>query len=170
MALSLGAKSTILDSTTQCAGWSVKFDVKIDGVQLTNKSNWSNVLGFKTDTQDGSAGYRQPQIFVRDEIVGSKVKGAVLGIRTSIGSNASFGYGPLDFVITKNEWHTVEITQLASGRFSVYIDNRAKYKTVNFRAKKFENIKGYVCMEDKYDCGVGEYRNLEIDFDSCVSK
>ena len=170
MALSLGAKSTILDSTTQCAGWSVKFDVKIDGVQLTNKSNWSNVLGFKTDTPYGSIGYRQPQIFVRDEIVGGEIKEAVLGIRTSLGRIGSYGSGTLDFVVTKNEWHTIEIKQNANRMFYVFIDNVGKFKKLNSGARQFDNIKGYVCMEDNYDCGVGEYRNLEVDFDSCVSK
>jgi len=167
MALSLGAKSVILDSTTQCPDWSVKFDVKIDGVQLKNKNTWSNVLGFKTDTRYGSAGYRQPQVFVRDEIVRGEIEEAVLGFRTSLGSYASFGSGYMDFVVTKNEWHSIEIKQ-KNRIFYVFIDGVGKYKRLNFRAQQYDNVSGFVCMEDKYDCGVGEYRNLEIDFGSCV--
>merc|ERR1712216_329956 len=93
MPSSLGARSVILDSTTQCADWSVKFDVKIDGVQLKNENTWSNVLGFQTDTRYGSTGYRQPQVFVRDEVVRGEIKDAVLGVRTSMGSYASWGSG-----------------------------------------------------------------------------
>jgi len=167
MALSLGAKSVILDSTTQCPDWSVKFDVKIDGVQLKNKNTWSNVLGFKTDTRYGSAGYRQPQVFVRDEIVRGEIEEAVLGFRTSLGSYASFGSGYMDFVVTKNEWHSIEIKQ-KNRIFYVFIDGVGKYKRLNFRAQQYDNVSGFVCMEDKYDCGVGEYRNLEIDFGSCT--
>jgi len=167
MPSSLGARSVILDSTTQCADWSVKFDVKIDGVQLKNKNTWSNVLGFQTDTRYGSTGYRQPQVFVRDEVVRGEIKDAVLGVRTSMGSYASWGSGYMDFVITKNEWHSIELKQ-TNRIFYVFIDGVSKFKKLNTRAKKFDNVSGFICMEDeKYDCGVGEYRYLEIDFGSC---
>ena len=169
MALSLGAKSAILDSTTQCADYSVKFDLNLNGVQDTTKHSFSNVLGFQSDVRYGSAGFRSPQIMVRNEYLNGKPKEAtaLLGVYTYMGSYANFK--TKDFVITKNEWHSIEIKQ-HKRLFSVYIDGIEKYRKMNFRARQMDNVSGFTCMEDKYDCGVGEYKNLEIDFDSCIRK
>jgi len=163
MALSLGAKSAILDSTTQCVDYSVKFDLNLNGVQDTTKHSFSNVLGFQSDVRYASAGFRTPQLLVRNQ-AGSEAT-ALLGVYTYMGSYSNFK--AKDFVITKNEWHSIEIKQ-HKRLFSVHIDGVEQYRKMNYRARKFDNVSGFTCMEDKYDCGVGEYKNLEIDFDSCI--
>ena len=163
----LTSKQVILPTTTQCEDWSVKFEFNING-SLQNRVHptWSNILGFTADVPYGQAGYRQPHVYVRD---GARAQDVIVGIRAQLGTSNNWGAGKTDYTVTRNEWHSIEIEQ-QNGWYSVRIDGDKRLSIRNMQPKKFEKITGYTCASDQFDCGVGMFRNLETEFDKCVSK
>jgi hypothetical protein len=91
-----------------------------------------------------------------------------MGFTTSMNDKPSFSFTRF---IKKNEWHSIEVKQQSSpSQLSIFIDGEESYRKTNFTPKQFDNVSGYICSDDAYECGIGEYKNIEIDFGSCTSK
>jgi len=161
----IAATTNIVSNAVMCPDWSISVDLKLD--ELTQTLNkWTNVFGFVQDgTSPGGAGNRIPALYAHiDDNNNQMVK---LGFRSLLGSNPSYGWPQWDFVVTRNEWHTIRIEQQSS-IMAIFIDGVLKSSDANSNPLKFDDVTGNFCEYGyAHDCFKGEYRNLDIDFGSC---